>query len=54
MNKVNLIEVLQEETRLTKIKAMKVVDLFLMKWSKHMQMVTGLKSVDCVHFTSKN
>jgi len=28
MNKVNLIEVLQEETGLTKIKAKKVVDLF--------------------------
>ena len=28
MNKVNLIEVLQEETALTKIKAKKVVDLF--------------------------
>jgi len=28
MNKVNLVEVLQEETGLTKIKAKKVVDLF--------------------------
>ena len=56
MNKLELIETLRDEGQISKKEAAAVVDLFFNEIANNAcrERVTGLKSVDCVLFMSRN
>jgi hypothetical protein len=54
VNKLELIKKLTEECEISKKEAAAVVDMFLIKSRRRLQRVSGLRSVGCALFLSKN